>query len=69
MFWHLTNLIFCLNFFYSTMPGNLIKEFYEMTGSYLISVCLLTPILMFLLSMTISRILIKVLDGYGIKPV
>ncbi len=69
MFWKLTNLIFCLNFFYSTMLDNLSKEFYDMTGSYLISNLLLTPILIFLLSMTMSNLLIRILDDYGIKPV
>ncbi len=69
MYWKLTNLMFCLTWLHGTMPCNLNKEFYDMTGSYLISNLLLTPILIFLLSMGISNLLIDVLARYGIKPI
>lgn len=69
MFWKLTDLIFCLIYFFSTIPLQVNEDFESLTGSYWISRLLLTPILVYIASMTMSRVLIRVLDGYGIKPV
>lgn len=69
MFWKLTDLIFCLIYFFSTIPIQVNEDFESLTGSYWISHLLLTPILLYIASMIMSRVLIKVLDGYGIKSV
>jgi len=69
MFWKLTDLIFCLIYLFSTIPFRLNEDFDSLIGGYLISHFLLTPISVYILSMTISRVLINVLDGYGIKHV